>query len=111
LVAVGVRDLFLAERHGLLDERENRILDGMVHLLDETLGCVHAVDMNISFHPSANFKVVKVIENLDEMMGNEWSEWGPLFAQIMDAPRLFVVFVDPVERTKNPRPYDSQPNS
>jgi hypothetical protein len=100
LVAVGVRDLFLAKRHGFLDEREKRILDGMVGLLDETLGCVHAVDMNISFHPSTNFTVVKVIENLDDMMGNGWKEWGPLFAQVMDAPRLFVVFVDPVECKK-----------
>jgi hypothetical protein len=66
IVAVGVRDLFLGAWHGLLNEQEKHILDGMVKMLDETVGCFEAMGMNISFCPSANFKVVKFIEALDD---------------------------------------------
>jgi hypothetical protein len=94
IVAVGVRDLFLGAWHGVLNERKKRILDGMVKMLDEKVGCTQARGMNISFHPSANFKVVKLIEALDEAVGHEWA---PFFAQVMDTPKLFAVFVDPAE--------------
>ena len=98
IVAVGVRDLFLASRHDLLDEREKRILDGMVKILDKTVGCVQSrkQGISLSFHPSANFKLVKLIEDLtlDENVGLEWE---PYFARVMDTPNLFVVFVDPAE--------------
>ena len=57
IVAVDVRDLFLCAWHG------------MVKMLDETVGCIQALGINISFHPSANFKVVKLIEALDDVMG------------------------------------------
>jgi hypothetical protein len=94
IVAVGVRDLFLGAWHGMLNEQEKRILDGMVKMLDETVGCIQAMGINISFHPPANFKVVKLIEALDGVMGHEWA---PLFAQVMHTPKLFAVFVDPAE--------------
>jgi hypothetical protein len=93
IVAVGVRDLFLGKWHGVLDECEKRVLDGMVNVLDEAVGCCQLGGMNISFHPSANFKVVKLIEGLDNME----HESALFFAQVMDTPKLFSVFVDPAE--------------
>jgi len=93
IVAVGVRDLFLGEWHGVLDDCEKRVLDGMAKVLDETVGCCQLRGMNISFHPSANFKVVKLIEGLDSVE----HESALFFAQVMDTPKLFAVFVDPAE--------------
>lgn len=95
IVAVGVRDLFLGAWHGLLDERDKSILDSMVEILDETVGCDQVGGMNISFHPSANFKMVKLIEGLDDVGVGHESE--SFFAQMMDTPKLFAVFVNPVE--------------
>ena len=46
--------------------------------------------MQVSFHPTANFKVLKFMEPLGELV-------DPLFAQVMDTPKLFAVFVDPAE--------------
>jgi hypothetical protein len=63
--------------------------------LDETVGCFQAMGMNISFHPSANFKVVKLIEALDDAVGDEWA---PLFAQVMHSPKLFAVFISGLVR-------------
>jgi hypothetical protein len=94
VVAVGIRDLFLGAWHGMLNEQEKRILEGMVKMLDETVGCIQAMGINISFHPSANFKAVKLVEGLGDRVGHESAL---LFAQVMHTPKLFVVFVDPAE--------------
>ncbi|KAH7118438.1 hypothetical protein EDB81DRAFT_848140 [Dactylonectria macrodidyma] len=95
IVAVGVRDLYLAAWRGLLNESDRKLLDSLVSTLDETVVCVHARGMEISFHPSADFKVVKLIESLDDTVGEEWL---PYFAQVMDDnTKLFAVFVNPAE--------------
>lgn len=95
IVAVGVRDLYLAAWRGLLDDSERKLLDGLVGILDETVGRVQAQGINISFHPSANFKVVKLIESLDDTVGEEWL---PYFAQVMnDGIELFAVFANLAE--------------
>ena len=90
IVGLGVRDLFLASWHGYLNDRETHILNEIVKILDESVACTQVKGMKVSFHPTANFKVVKFIEPLDERL-------DPFFAQIMDTPKLFVVFVDPAE--------------
>lgn len=95
IVAVGVRDLYLAAWRGLLNDSERKLLDSLVGIVDETVGRVQAQGINISFHPSANFKVVKLIESLDDTVGEEWL---PYFAQVTnDGIKLFAVFVNPAE--------------
>jgi len=94
LVAVGVRDLFLAAGHGLLNDQEKELLHDMLKILDETVASVQARAVNISFYPSSSFKVVKLMEGVEYMVGPELVHY---FAQVMQSPRLFVVFVDPIE--------------
>jgi hypothetical protein len=94
IVALGVRDLYLAVWQGLLKEQEKQVLDGMVKLLDESTGFIQACGMDISFHPSANFKVLKFLQDVGEAVG---PDMAPFFAQVMETPKLFAVFVNPVE--------------
>jgi hypothetical protein len=51
ILAVGVRALFLGAWHGILNEQEKRILDSMVEMLDETVGCIQAMGMNTLVPP------------------------------------------------------------
>ena len=94
IVAVGVRDLFFALSNGSLGEHERCILDGMVWILHDPLESVRVSGMTVSFHPSANFKVIKFIEALDDKLGQNAVRH---FAQVATIPKLFAVFVDPVE--------------
>lgn len=92
IVAVGVRDLFIADLSGLLSEAERDILQGMVKIIDEALEEVHMRGLGLSFHPSSIANNVKFVEDLDEKVGKEASQ---LYAQVMNTPRLFAVFVNP----------------
>ncbi|KAM0430126.1 hypothetical protein ACHAPT_006133 [Fusarium lateritium] len=93
-VAVGTRDLYIAESAGLLHQQEKRILQGIVDLVDQDLGVLQLGGVRLSFYPSKEFNITKFIEDLDEKVGKEASE---LYAQIMPTPRLFAVFVSPAE--------------
>lgn len=94
IIAVGVRDLFIADLHKLLDEREVDILKGMVELVDDGIDESQVMGMAVSFYPSANRTIVKFIEDLDAKIGHERTE---LFAQVMSTPKLFAVFVNPAD--------------
>ncbi|KAK0619134.1 hypothetical protein B0T14DRAFT_431049 [Immersiella caudata] len=96
IVALGVRDLYLAAMTGLLDDDEKRLLAQLVDIVDKPSAgeCAVIEGMTLRFHPSKTFKMVKFIEDLDAKLD---SKWGPYFAQVLDAPRLYAVFVDPVE--------------
>ncbi|RMJ08174.1 hypothetical protein CDV36_012215 [Fusarium kuroshium] len=91
IIAVGARDLYVAEAAGLLKQPEEAILQGMVDLVDQDVGVTQLGGLNISFYPSKEFSITKFIENLDEKIGREASE---LYAQIMPTPKLFAVFVN-----------------
>ncbi|KAJ4318024.1 hypothetical protein N0V84_007078 [Fusarium piperis] len=94
IIAVGIRDLYIAEAAGLLQQEDKAILQGMVGLIDQDLGVTQFGGLNVSFYPSKEFSITKFIENLDEKIGKQASE---LYAQIMPAPKLFVVFVNPAD--------------
>ena len=98
IVAVGVRDLCLASMADLLSQHERNLLDKLVGFVDElsAVGSVDVEGMTISFHPSANFKSLRFIEDLDAKLQG-CMELTPFFAQVLDSPRLFAVFVDPAE--------------
>ncbi|KAI8716630.1 hypothetical protein NCS52_00957200 [Fusarium sp. LHS14.1] len=93
-IAIGIRDLYIAEAAGLLQQPEKVILRGMVDLVDQDLGATQLGGLSISFYPSKEFSITKFIENLDEKIGEEASE---LYAQIMPTPKLFAVFVNPAD--------------
>ena len=88
IVGIGVRDLYLAAWHRLADDREKRILDGMVQMIEESVQSTQIRGMDISFCPSGSFKVLKFVENLDRKVD---PELAPFFAQISEKPRLFAV--------------------
>jgi len=96
IVALGVRDLYLANTSGLLNEDENGLLAKFVDIIEEPLAGESVVveGMEVSFYPSASFKTVKFIEDLDSKLD---PKWGPYFAQMSEIPRLFTVFVNPAE--------------
>lgn len=94
IVAVGVRDLFFAVSNGSADAHEGKLFSGMVQVLDGPVDKIQLDGMTISFHPSPNFKLIKYIEGLDYKVSPGHAR---LFAQVMDTPRLFAVFVDPAE--------------
>ncbi|KAH7137851.1 hypothetical protein EDB81DRAFT_948974 [Dactylonectria macrodidyma] len=94
IVSVGVRDLFFAVSNGSASEHERQLLDGILQILDDPVDKVQVDGLTISFHPSATFKLAKYIEGLDDRVGPVQAR---LFAQMMDMPRLFTVFVDPAE--------------
>jgi hypothetical protein len=94
VVALGVRDLFLAEWIGILNNDEKHILCGMTEILDDSVRNIQVMGMGISFHPSTNFKAVRLIEALDDIIGEDYAS---LFAQVLDFPKLFAVFVNPTE--------------
>lgn len=94
VIAVGTRDLYIAEATGLLQQPDKDILQGMVDLIDHDVGVTQLGGLNVSFCPSKEFSITKFIEDLDEKMGRQTSE---LHAQIMPAPKLFLVFVKPAD--------------
>jgi len=94
IVGVGVRDLYLAANRGMLADRETEILEDMLKLLSGHEGQTQVGGMHLSFHPSASFRLLKFVRALDARVGDEWSS---LFAQVLDTPALFAVFVDPAE--------------
>lgn len=98
IVALGVRDLYLAAMSGSLDLTEQELLKKVADIVDDSpeVGCVEVDGMTFSFFPSAAFKTVKFIEDLDEK-ARDRQDVIPFFAQVLDTPKLFAVFVDPVE--------------
>ncbi|CEL04085.1 hypothetical protein ASPCAL05217 [Aspergillus calidoustus] len=94
IVAAGVRDLYLAAWKGHADEREQRILHGMVEVIGQPIETASIDGMQVSCCPSASHKVLKFIENLDQKIDVLSVVF---FAQILETPRLFAVFVDPLE--------------
>ncbi|KAL4864441.1 hypothetical protein BDV12DRAFT_11833 [Aspergillus spectabilis] len=94
IVGVGLRDLYLATWHGYTNNREKSILENMVNVVDASVGCVQVRGMNVSFYPTAGFKALKFIEDLDKDID---SEMAGFLAQVMETPRLFAVFVDPAD--------------
>ena len=91
IVGVGVRDMFLA---GNALEDSKRMLDRLAPVLDDRAGSTIVQSMAISFYPTSKFRVLKFIEDLDNILEDEWASF---FAQVMATPKLFAVFVDPVE--------------
>ncbi|KAK4446747.1 hypothetical protein QBC34DRAFT_355942 [Podospora aff. communis PSN243] len=96
ILSLGVRDLYLASMKGLLDEEERSILTKLVEIIEEpSVGEFAIVEgMAVSFYPSANFKMIKFIEDIDTKLD---PKWRPYFAQILATPRVYAVFVDPME--------------
>lgn len=95
LVGLGIRDLYLATTNGLLSDEENEILTRVADLVDETAGCTTVTGMTVSFYPCASFKVIKFIEELN--LNPQDQGVLPYFAQVLDTPKLYAVFVDPSE--------------
>jgi hypothetical protein len=93
-VAVGVRDLFLASWQGNLSDEENVLLNDMTQMMSQPVADFSIQGMEISFHPCANFRMLRFITNLDAFIEQKWE---PYFVQVMNEPRLFAVFVDPTE--------------
>lgn len=98
IVALGVRDLYLAAVSGLLDPAEQDLLRRVVDIVDDSpdVGCAEVDGMTVRFYPSASFKTVKFIEDLNTKVRDR-PDVVPFFAQVLDTPRLFAVFVDPIE--------------
>lgn len=98
ILALGVRDLYLAAMSGSLDPAEQELLNKVVDIVDDSpdVGCVEVDGMTISFYPSAAFKAVKFVEGLDKKARGR-QDVIPFFAQVLDTPKLFAVFVDPIE--------------
>ncbi|KAK0754478.1 hypothetical protein B0T18DRAFT_37658 [Schizothecium vesticola] len=98
IVSLAVRDLYLAAMAGSLDPAEQELLKRVVDIVDDSLevGCVEVDGMTLSFYPSAAFKTVKFVEDLDTK-ARDRPEIVPFFAQVLDTPKLFAVFVDPIE--------------
>ncbi|KAM0429250.1 hypothetical protein ACHAPT_006464 [Fusarium lateritium] len=94
IVAVGIRDLYIAEAAGLLSQPEKDILQGMVNIIDQDPEELQLGGLRLSFHPSMEFSIIKFIENLNKKIGEETSR---LYAQAMATPKLFVVFVNPAD--------------
>ncbi|KAK0652447.1 hypothetical protein B0T16DRAFT_387706 [Cercophora newfieldiana] len=96
IVALGVRDLYLAAVAGLLVEGEKGLLRNLVDVVEEPSpgGYATVEGMTVSFHPSASFRMIKFVEDLNSKLD---PEWGPYFAQVLDIPRLYAVFVDQAE--------------
>ncbi|KAL2816474.1 hypothetical protein BJX63DRAFT_387417 [Aspergillus granulosus] len=94
ITAVGVRDLYLAAWKGHADEREKRTLDGILDVIEQDVETTSIEGMEVSCSPSASHKVLKFIENLDQRID---LRLVPGFAQIIESPSLFAVFVDPLE--------------
>ncbi|GAB1316685.1 Prolyl 4-hydroxylase alpha subunit Fe(2+) 2OG dioxygenase domain-containing protein [Madurella fahalii] len=97
IVALGVRDLYLAAMHGLLDKHEKGLLNRLVNVVDEslTVGCTEVDGMMVSFHPSAAFRTLRFIERLDTKLQDQGRL--PFFAQVLGSPKLYAVFVNPAE--------------
>ncbi|KAK3369841.1 hypothetical protein B0H63DRAFT_485633 [Podospora didyma] len=95
LTGLGLRDLYFAATHNLLREEDKKLLEEVVNSVDEAAGCTQIQGMTVSFYPSANFKMLKFVEGLDTLLPQPG--WTPYFAQVLDTPRLFAVFVDPAE--------------
>jgi len=94
LVGLAIRDLFLASTRGLLEYGEDEeLLRKVVEAVDDTVGCVSLRGMTVSFYPSASFKMAKFVEGLESFL----EEKEKYFAQVMDTPKLYMVFVDPRE--------------
>lgn len=98
ILALGVRDLYLAAMSGSLDPAEQELLNKVVDIVDDSpdVGCVEVDGMTISFYPSAAFKTVKFVEDLDKKVRDR-QDVIPFFAQVLGTPKLFAVFVDPIE--------------
>ncbi|KAK1835321.1 hypothetical protein QBC39DRAFT_159369 [Podospora conica] len=98
IVALGVRDLYLAAMSGLLDAADQELLEKVVDVVEDSpeIGCVEVDGMTLSFFPSAAFKTVKFVEDLDTK-ADDRTDITPYFAQVLDTPKLFAVFVDPIE--------------
>ncbi|KAJ1324373.1 transcription elongation factor SPT5 [Microdochium nivale] len=95
-VGLGVRDLYLAAWRGLLDGGEASLLKDMTSFLDNPVDAqIISATMPISFHPSASFRMLKFVEDLDSKVKDE--SLRPYFAQVLLTPRLFAVFVDPAD--------------
>ncbi|KAH8660515.1 hypothetical protein BX600DRAFT_514115 [Xylariales sp. PMI_506] len=94
LASVGIRDLFLANWRGLLDDSQKKILQGMCDAIEETVSEVRIEGMAASFHPSITCRTIKFVESINDVVDQEQL---PFFAQVMEAPRLYAVFVDPAE--------------
>ncbi|KAH7124846.1 hypothetical protein B0J13DRAFT_511141 [Dactylonectria estremocensis] len=94
IVAVGVRDLYIAGSTDLLSEQQMSTLEKMLQTLDDGLETQQIGGMTVSFYPSRTFSIMKFIEDLDEKVGNDEST---VYAQLMDTPKLFAVFVNPAD--------------
>ncbi|CAI6087917.1 unnamed protein product [Clonostachys chloroleuca] len=90
VLATGVRDLFIADYHGLLVENERKLLKELVGIIKMPLDPIYLNETMLSFHPSAEFTCVKFIEDLDGKLQDKNIQ---PFIRCLIAPRLFAVFV------------------
>ncbi|CAH0055538.1 unnamed protein product [Clonostachys solani] len=90
ILATGVRDLFIADYHGLLVEHERKLLKELVGIINMPLDPIYMNGIILSFHPSAEFTCVKFIEDLDGKLQDRNTQ---PFIQCVSTPRLFAVFV------------------
>ncbi|CAG9962882.1 unnamed protein product [Clonostachys byssicola] len=90
ILATGVRDLFIADYHGLLGEHERKLLKDIVGIIKVPLDPIYTNGITLSFHPSAEFTCVKFVEDLD---GKVQDRNVQPFIQCLSTPRLFAVFV------------------
>ncbi|KAG8421832.1 hypothetical protein J3458_003674 [Metarhizium acridum] len=95
ILALGARNLFLATcRSGSARETDKKILERMIDLLDGDQDPAFVGGLSVSFYPSRGYTVLKYIEDLDNKVRDRAVNH---FAQVMKAPRLFAVFVNPAE--------------
>lgn len=94
ILAIGIRDLSIADCSGLLKQEEQDVLRGMIQVVKATSETLDISGMNISFHPSTTYMMPRFVEDLDKKMS---SPKAARYAQVMNAPRLFAVFVNPAD--------------
>ncbi|TWU77577.1 hypothetical protein ED733_007721 [Metarhizium rileyi] len=96
ILALGARNLSLATcRSGSAGEKDKKILERVVGILDADEDPTLVGGMSVSFYPSRRYSMLKYIADLDGKVrdGRNVNH----FAQVMKVPRLFAVFVNPAE--------------
>ncbi len=92
---VGVRDLWLAESRGLLSADEKKTLSAMLELLDdEFVPHGEHQSMSFSFCPSKHRRVLKFIENINELGDFEEGLLECIATMALNSAQFYAVWVD-----------------
>lgn len=94
ILAIGIRDLSIADCSGLLMHEEQDILRGMIQIVKTISETLDIQGMDVSFHPSTTHTMPRFIEDLDKKTEPSKTR---RYAQVMNTPRLFAVFVNPAD--------------